>query len=243
MARGPVLLPLVLTNVEIAQLTAWSRRPKTARALAERAAIILASATGAPSTEVAAAVGVNRTTVGKWRARFLAYRLDALLYAPLPEAPRTITDSDVERVIRKTLEERPPVTEATHWSTLMMAQAASLTQTAVVRIWHAYCLQPHREETFKLSTDPLFIDKVRDVVELYLQPPERALVLCIDEKTQVQTLYRTAPLLPLRPSQPERRSHDYERHSTTSLFAALYIATGKVIALCHPRHRAIEFRP
>jgi transposase len=242
MARGPVLEPLVLTDAEIAQLTAWSRRPKTARALAERAAIILASATGAASTEVAAAVGVNRGSVGKWRTRFLAQRLDGLLDAPRPGAPRTITDGDVERVVRKTLEERPAEAAATHWSTRTMAHAAGVTQTAVVRIWHAYGLQPHREETFKLSTDPLFIDKVRDVVGLYLQPPERALVLCVDEKTQVQALDRTAPLLPLRPGQPERHTHDYVRHGTTSLFAALDVATGQVITRCHARHRAIEFR-
>lgn len=240
MPRGPMLSPLDLTEAELAQLTAWSRRPKTARALAERAAIILASARGAPSTDVAAAVGVTRQTVGKWRTRFLAQRLDGLLDAPRPGAPRTITDGDVERVIRTTLEAQPM--DATHWSTRAMAQAAGVSQTAVVRIWHAYGLQPHRSETFKLSTDPLFIDKVRDVVGLYLQPPERALVLCVDEKTQVQALDRTAPLLPLRPGQPERRTHDYTRHGTTSLFAALDIATGKVITACHTRHRAREFR-
>jgi transposase len=145
-------------------------------------------------------------------------------------------------VVRKTLEERPAEAAATHWSTRTMAHAAGVTQTAVVRIWHAYGLQPHREETFKLSTDPLFIDKVRDVVGLYLQPPERALVLCVDEKTQVQALDRTAPLLPLRPGQPERHTHDYVRHGTTSLFAALDVATGQVITRCHARHRAIEFR-
>jgi transposase len=237
-----MLQPLVLTETEIAQLTAWSRRPKTARAMAERARIILASASGAPSLAVAQAVGVTRQTVGKWRTRFLADRVDGLLDAPRPGAPRTITDGDVERVIRKTLEDRPPADEATHWSTRTMAQAAGVTQTAVVRIWHAYGLQPHREETFKLSTDPLFIDKVRDVVGLYLQPPERALVLCVDEKTSVQALDRTAPLLPLRPGQPARRTHDYTRYGTTSLFAALDVATGKVIARCHPRHRAVEFR-
>ena len=242
MARGPMLQPLVLTDAEIAQLTAWSRRPKTARAIAERARIILASASGAPSLAVAQAVGVTRQTVGKWRTRFLADRVDGLLDAPRPGAPRTITDGDVERVLRTTLEGRPAVADATHWSTRTMAQAAGVTQTAVVRIWHAYGLQPHREETFKLSTDPLFIDKVRDVVGLYLQPPERALVLCVDEKTSVQALDRTAPLLPLRPGQPERRTHDYTRYGTTSLFAALDVATGKVIARCHPRHRAVEFR-
>lgn len=242
MSRGPQLAPLVLTDAEVSQLTAWSRRPKTARALAERARIILASATGAPNLTVAAAVGVTYQTVGKWRQRFLAQRLDGLLDAPRPGAPRTITDGDVERVIRKTLEEHPPTADATHWSTRTMARAAGVTQTAVVRIWHAYGLQPHREETFKLSTDPLFIDKVRDVVGLYLNPPERALVLCVDEKTQVQALDRTAPLLPLRPGQPERHTHDYVRHGTTSLFAALDVATGKVIADCHQRHRAREFR-
>src|SRR5262245_34719668 len=186
MPRGPTLQPLELTEAEFAQLTAWSRRPKTARALAERAQIILASASGAPSMTVAAALGVTRQTVGKWRTRFLAQRVDGLLDAPRPGAPRTITDGDVERGIRKTLEERPLADEATHWSTRAMARVAGVTQTAVVRIWHAYGLQPHREETFKLSTDPLFIDKVRDIVGLYLQPPERALVLCVDEKTQVQ---------------------------------------------------------
>lgn len=244
MGRGPKLQPLVLTDAEVAQLTAWGRRPKTARALADRARIILASAAGAPNTTVAEAVGVTFQTVGKWRARFLAQRLDGLLDAPRPGAPRTITDGDVERVIRTTLEERPADTSgtATHWSTRAMASAAGVTQTAVVRIWHAYGLQPHRTETFKLSTDPLFIDKVRDVVGLYLDPPERALVLCVDEKTQVQALDRTAPLLQLQPGQPERRTHDYTRHGTTSLFAALDVATGKVITACHQRHRAIEFR-
>lgn len=242
MSRGPQLQPLVLTDAEIAQLAAWSRRPKTARAIADRARIILASATGAPNTTVAAAVGVTFQTVSKWRRRFLAARLDGLLDAPRPGAPRTITDGDVERVIRKTLEERPDPADATQWSTRTMARAAGVTQTAVVRIWHAYGLQPHREETFKLSTDPLLIEKVRDVVGLYLAPPERALVLCVDEKTQVQALDHTAPLLQLRPGQPERHTHDYTRHGTTSLFAALDIATGKVIAECHHRHRAREFR-
>lgn len=240
MSRGPQLQPLVLTDDEIAQLTAWSRRPTTARALAERAQIILASATGAPNLTVADVVGVTFQTVGKWRRRFLAARLDGLVDAPRSGAPRSITDGDVERVIRKTLEERPA--EATHWSTRLMATAAGVTQTAVVRIWHAYGLQPHRVETFKLSTDPQFIDKVRDVVGLYLAPPERALVLCVDEKTQVQALDRTAPLLQLQPGQPERHTHDYTRHGTTSLFAALDIATGTVIAACHQRHRAREFR-
>ena len=245
MSRGPQLQPLVLTDAEIAQLTAWSRRPKTARALSERAQIILASAAGAPNLTVAEVVGVTFQTVGKWRQRFVAARLDGLLDAPRSGAPRSgaprsITDGDVERVIRKTLKEHPA--EATHWSTRLMATAAGVTQTAVVRIWHAYGLQPHRAETFKLSTDPQFVDKVRDVVGLYLSPPERALVLCVDEKTQVQALDRTAPLLQLQPGQPERHTHDYTRHGTTSLFAALDVATGQVIAACHQRHHAREFR-
>ena len=240
MARGPKLTPLVLTETEIAQLTAWSRRPKTARAVAERARIILTSATGAPNMTVAATLRLTKTTIRKWRSRFLAQRLDGLLDAPRPGAPRTIGDGDVERVIRKTLEDAPPT--ATHWSTRTMAHAAGMSQTAVVRIWHAFGLQPHRTETFKVSTDPLFIDKVRDVVGLYLDPPERALVLCVDEKTQVQALDRTAPLLPLAPGLPARRTHDYIRHGTTSLFAALDVASGHVIAECHQRHRALEFR-
>lgn len=240
MPRGPKLQPLVLSATETAQLTAWSRRPKTARALAERARIILASASGAPNLAVAKTVGVTFQTVGKWRQRFLRARLDGLLDAPRPGAPRAITDGEVERVIRQTLESRPA--DATQWSTRSMARTVGMTQTAVVRIWHAYGLQPHREATFKLSTDPLFIDKVRDVVGLYLAPPERALVLCVDEKTQVQALDRTAPYLPLGPGHAARRSHDYVRHGTTSLFAALDIATGTVIAACHDRHRAREFR-
>ena len=240
MPRGPKLQPLELSANEIAQLTAWSRRRKSGRALAERALIILGSASGAPNLTVAEALGVTYQTVGEWRQRFLASRLDGLLDSPRPGAPRSITDGAVERVIRETLESRP--TDSTHWSTRSMARAVGMTQSAVVRIWHAYGLQPHREETFELSTDPLFIDKVRDVVGLYLAPPERALVLCVDEKTQVQALDRTAPYLPLGPGQPARRTHDYVRHGTTSLFAALNVATGNVIAACHPRHRAREFR-
>ena len=240
MPRGPQLQVLELTASETAQLTAWSRRRKTARALAERALIILGSASGAPNLTVAEALGVTYQTVGKWRQRFLTARLDGLLDTKRPGAPRSITDGDVERVIRQTLESRPA--DATHWSSRSMARAVGMTQTAVVRIWHAYGLQPHREATFKLSTDPLFIDKVRDVVGLYLAPPERALVLCVDEKTQVQALDRTAPYLPLGPGQPARRTHDYVRHGTTSLFAALNVATGQVITACHERHRAREFR-
>jgi transposase len=240
MARGPKLHPLVLTDDELAQLTAWSRRPTTARALAERARIILASASGATNLDVAAACDVTYQTVGKWRARFVRDRLDGLVDAPRPGAPRTVTDGDVERLIRKTLEERP--TEATHWSTRTMAHASGLSQSAVSRVWRAFGLQPQRSETFKLSTDPQFIDKVRDVVGLYLSPPANALVLSVDEKTQVQALDHTAPLLPLKPGQVERRTHDYTRHGTTSLFAALNVATGHVLARCETRHRAVEFK-
>jgi transposase len=183
---------------------------------------------------------VSQPTVGKWRRRFLAKRLDGLLDAPRPGAPRTITDAAVERVLTRTLETRPPA--ATHWSTRAMAQACGLSRGTVHRIWRAFALQPHRTETFKLSTDPLFIEKVRDIVGLYLHPPERALVLCVDEKSQIQALDRTQPLLPMRPGQVERRTHDYVRHGTTSLFAALDAKTGQVIGELHRRHRAIEFR-
>jgi transposase len=181
-----------------------------------------------------------KPTVGKWRGRFIARRLDGLLDEPRPGAPRQITDAQVERVITLTLESTP--WNATHWSTRLMAQRCGMSQSAVSRIWRAFALQPHRSETFKLSRDPLFIEKVRDIVGLYLDPPERALVLCVDEKAQIQALDRTQPLLPLRPGQIERRTHDYERHGTTSLFAALEMASGKVIGECHRRHRSVEFR-
>jgi transposase len=178
--------------------------------------------------------------VGKWRTRFVVNRLDGLLDEPRPGAPRAISDKDVERVITLTLESTPR--DATHWSTRSMAKTSGLTQSAVSRIWRAFALQPHRSETFKLSTDPLFIEKVRDIVGLYLNPPERALVLCVDEKSQIQALDRKQPILPMRPGQIERRTHDYSRHGTTSLFAALDVKTGEVIGECHRRHRAIEFR-
>jgi transposase len=181
----------------------------------------------------------SRVTVGKWRTRFAAKRLDGLLDEPRPGAPRKLLDRDVERVITKTLESMPE--DATHWSTRSMAKASGLSRSSVGRIWRAFSLQPHRSETFKLSTDPLFVEKVRDIVGLYLNPPERALVLCVDEKSQMQALDRTQPLLPMRPGQVERRTHDYVRHGTTSLFAALDMKTGAVIGECHKRHRALEF--
>jgi len=221
-------------------LERWSRRPKTAQALAQRARIVLACAAGVTNADVSAQVRVTRQTVGRWRARFLKKRLDGLLDEPRPGAPRKITDAHVERVITMTLESTPR--EATHWSTRSMAKSCGLSQTAVSRIWRAFALQPHRSETFKLSKDPLFIEKVRDIVGLYLNPPDKALVLCADEKSQVQALDRTQPLLPMRPGQVERRTHDYVRHGTTSLFAALDVKSGKVIGECHRRHRAREFR-
>ena len=182
---------------------------------------------------------ITGATVCKWRQRFVEDRLDGLSDEPRPGTPRSITDAQVEDVITRTLESKPD--NATHWSTRGMAKAVGLSQTAVVRIWQAFGLKPHKSETFKLSTDPLFIDKVRDVVGLYLSPPEKALVLCVDEKSQVQALDRTQPLLPLQPGQAERHSHDYERHGTTSLFAALAVATGQVIGACYRQHRQQEF--
>jgi transposase len=188
---------------------------------------------------VAARQRVTPQTVSKWRARFVEQRLDGLLDAPRPGAPRSIDDTRIDAVIAKTLESVPA--GATHWSTRSMARDAGLSQTAVSRIWRAFGLQPHRQETFKLSSDPLFVEKVRDIVGLYLDPPVKAMVLCVDEKSQIQALDRTQPLLPLAPGIPERRTHDYARHGTTTLFAALDIATGEVIGETHRRHRSSEF--
>jgi transposase len=183
---------------------------------------------------------VHIQTVSKWRERFRARGVDGLLDEPRPGQPRKVTDAHVEAVIARTLESKPA--DATHWSTRSMAQATGLNQTAISRIWRAFALQPHRSESFKLSKDPLFIDKVRDIVGLYMNPPERALVLCVDEKSQIQALERTSPLLPMRPGQAERRAHDYLRHGTTSLFAAIDTKTGNVIGQTHRRHRSEEFR-
>ncbi len=240
MRRGRPRQFLTITEQERETLERWARRPKTAQALAQRSKIILACATGATNTEVADQMRVTRQTVGRWRVRFCNKRLDGLLDEPRPGAPRQITDEHVERVITMTLESTPR--DATHWSTRSMAKACGLSQTAVVRVWQAFGLKPHRVETFKLSKDPLFIEKVRDIVGLYLNPPDKALVLCADEKSQVQALDRTQPLLPMRPGQVERRTHDYVRHGTTSLFAALDVKSGKIIGRCHRRHRALEFR-
>ncbi len=238
--RGRPKAEVVVSAEERETLERWARRPKSAQALAQRARIVLGCAHGATNGEVAARLHVTPQTVCKWRGRFVARRLDGLLDEPRPGAPRTHTDAAIERLISKTLETIPH--DATHWSTRAMAKATGMSQSTVGRIWRAFGLQPHRSETFKLSTDPLFVEKVRDIVGLYLNPPEHALVLCVDEKTQVQALDRTQPLLPMRPGQVERRTHDYERHGTTSLFAALDVKSGKVIGECHRRHRATEFR-
>ncbi len=232
--------PLGLTSDERETLEQWSRRPKTSQALAERARIVLACTERKTNTQIAIELRVHRNTVAKWRARFGKNRLDGLLDEPRPGAPRKISDAAVERVIAKTLEAKPR--DATHWSTRSMARETAMSQSAISRIWRAFGLQPHRSETFKLSKDPLFIDKVRDIVGLYMDPPDRAMVLCVDEKSQIQALDRTRPLLPLRPGQVERRTHDYVRHGTTSLFAALDVKTGSIIGECHRRHRAVEFR-
>jgi transposase len=238
--RGRPLPPLRVSDSERAILERWLRRPKTAQALAKRAQIVLSCAEGQSNGAVAEQLGLTRQSVGKWRSRFLRTGVDGLLDEPRPGAPRTITDEDVERVITLTLESTPE--DATHWSTRSMAKASCLSQSAISRIWRAFALQPHRTETFKLSSDPLFIEKVRDIVGLYLNPPDRALVLCVDEKSQIQALDRSQPLLPMRPGQIERRTHDYVRHGTTSLFAALDMKSGAVIGECHRRHRSIEFR-
>ena len=239
MRRGRPLPKLELTVEETNRLVEWARRRTTAQALALRARIVLGCAQGAMNAEVAQRLRVTVQTVGKWRQRFVELRLDGLVDAPRPGQPRKISDAKVEEVLAMTLERRPK--EATHWSTRLMAKATGLNQTAVLRIWQAFGLQPHRTETFKLSTDPLFIDKVRDIVGLYLSPPTHAMVLCVDEKSQIQALDRTQPLLPLSFGVAERRSHDYVRYGTTTLFAALDLATGKVIGELHRRHRSSEF--
>ena len=237
---GRPIPSVILTAEERAMLEGWARRPTTAQATALRARLILGCAAGKTNTAVARELRVTKQTVGKWRSRFVTKRLDGLLDEPRPGAPRTVTDAAVERVVTLTLETAPR--DATHWSTRAMARQCGVSQSTVSRIWRAFSLQPHRSETFKLSPDPLFIDKVRDIVGLYLNPPDKALVLCVDEKAQIQALDRSQPLLPMRPGQVERRTHDYRRHGTTSLFAAFDTQSGRVIGQQHRRHRAIEFR-
>ena len=236
----PRAVEVLLSDGEREQLEAWARRRKSAQALAVRSRVVLAAAEGLKNTQIAERLGIRRATAAKWRTRFVTERLDGLVDEPRPGRPRTVSDAQVEAVIVATLERVPR--DATHWSTRSMAAEVGLSQSAVLRIWRAFGLQPHRQETWKLSKDPQFIDKVHDVVGLYLDPPERAVVLCVDEKSQIQALDRTAPILPMLPGVPERATHDYKRAGTSSLYAALNIASGKIIGSLHARHRAIEFR-
>lgn len=237
---SPFATLICLSEDDRSTLEGWVHRRKTAQDLALRARIVLACATGATSSAVARALGTSRPNVQKWRRRFAEQGPPGLLDQPRPGAPRQIGDAAIERLLALTLETAPE--NATHWSTRSMAARAGMSQAAVSRIWRTFGLTPHRSEAWKLSTDPLFIDKVRDVVGLYMNPPDHALVLCVDEKPQIQALERTAPVLPMRPSEPERMSSDYRRHGTTDLFAALEVQTGRVIASCKPRHRSLEFR-
>jgi transposase len=240
MRTGRPVAAVTVTAEQRLELERWSRRPKTAQALAMRSRIVLLAAQGGNNKSIAQKLSTTPHTVGKWRKRFAHAGNDGLLDEPRPGTSRKLSDRQVELVLARTLESRPE--SATHWSTRDMAKACGLSQSSISRIWRAFSLAPHRSETFKLSQDPLFIEKVRDIVGLYLAPPDRALVLCVDEKSQIQALDRTAPLLPMRPGQIERRTHDYARHGTTSLFAALNTKTGKVIGQTQQRHRSEEFR-
>ena len=241
MAPGPKPITLVLSEMEREALLGLLRRRSTSQDVALRARIVLACADPqATNTGIAEQLGISRQSVVTWRARFNAHRLSGLGDAPRSGAPRKVGDEAIERLIALTLETQPE--GATHWSTRAMAKRAGMSQTMVSRVWRAFGLQPHRTETFKLSRDPAFVDKVRDVVGLYMSPPDRALVLCVDEKPQIQAVEGTTPVLPMRPGQVERRSHDYKRHGTLDLFAALDVRAGTVIGACKGRHRALEFR-
>ena len=236
---GPSASAIELTDDERAELLRLTRRRTSAQALAMRARIVLAAADGLNNAQIATKLDVCRPTVITWRDRFAQRRLEGLHDEPRSGAPRTVSDEQVHEVVTRTLETKPK--DATHWSTRTLAEELGLSQSTVSRVWRAFNLQPHRAETFKLSTDPLFVDKVRDVVGLYMSPPDKAIVLCIDEKSQVQALDRTQPVLPMRPGSPERHTHEYVRHGTTSLFAALDVQTGVVIGACHRKHRHQEF--
>jgi transposase len=238
MGRPAALIEL--SEKERSELEGLLRRRRTAQGLAQRAQIILLAADGLENKAIAHRTGTVENTVGKWRRRFAEQRLDGLLDEPRPGRPREIGDDEIAETIRLTLETSPK--GATHWSLRSMADAVDHAPSTIHRIWKAFGLQPHRAESFKLSTDPLFVEKVRDIVGLYMTPPEHALVLCVDEKSQIQALDRSQPVLPMRPGQIERRSHDYTRHGVTSLFAALDIATGRIIGKCYRRHRSQEFR-
>src|ERR687889_290870 len=231
---------LDLGEAERAELQGWSRRRRTAQGLALRARIVLRAAEGLSNTAIADELGVAKHTVGKWRERFARDRLEGLRDEPRSGAPRTVTDGRIAELLVRTLEAAPE--DATHWSTRSMAAACGLSPATVHRVWRAFGLKPHRTATFKLSTDPLFVEKVRGIVGLYLAPPDRALVLCVDEKPQIQAAQGTAPALPLRPGQAERRTHDYRRHGTLDLFAALDVRAGTVVGACERRHRSVEFR-
>jgi len=231
--------PLNLTDVERDELATLVRRPRTPRALADRCRVILLDERGLTYAQIGEKLDMREQTVLKWRSRFLTGRTAALNDKPRPGAKRTITDEKIAEVVKMTLEQKPP--DATHWSLRSMAEASGISRHSVNKIWRSFNLQPHRAETFKLSRDPNFVEKVRDIVGLYMNPPENALVLCVDEKSQMQALDRSQPLLPMRPGQIERRTHDYIRHGTSSLFAALMVKTGVVISECHRRHRSKEF--
>lgn len=237
--RGRPLPALSLSDEERAYLERQVRRHRVSRSFSDRCRIILRCAEGLQNQTVAGELGVHEHTVGKWRRRFLADRIDGLLDEQRPGRPRSIADDEVAAVVERTLYAKP--SDATHWSIRSMAKEVGLSHTTIRRIWSAFGLQPHRSETFKLSSDPLFVDKVRDIIGLYLSPPDRAMVLCVDEKSQIQALDREQPVLPMMPGIPERQTHNYVRHGTTSLFAALDIASGFVIGKCYKRHRAKEF--
>lgn len=239
MPRGRAVCPLVLSEEERSYLERQVRRHRAPRSLSDRCRIILRCSEGLSNKATAAELGICEHTVGKWRRRFLKDRLDGLLDEPRPGRPRTIGDDQVAAVVERTLRSKPA--DATHWSIRSMGKEVGFSHTTIRRIWTAFGLQPHRDERFKLSSDPLFVDKVRDIVGLYLSPPDRALVLSVDEKSQIQALDRSQPILPMMPGVPERRTHDYARHGTTSLFAALDVASGFVIGKCYKRHRAKEF--
>jgi transposase len=239
MSKGRPTRPLNVTDEEKEKLALLARRPKSAQAVAMRARIVLGCDEGLSNGAVAKKLHITGATVGKWRERFRVNRMEGLLDEPRPGAPRSITDAHVEAVVTKTLESMPD--HSTHWSTRLMAQKAGLSQSAIVRIWRAFGLQPHRVDNFKFSKDPQFVEKVRDIVGIYMNPPEHAMVLCVDEKSQVHALNRTQPILPLAPGVPARQSHDYERHGVTSLFAALDVASGVTISSCYRQHRHQEF--
>ena len=236
---GRPVIVISLSKAEKRQLEELVRRRRAAKADVQRARVVLLSAEGIPGKEIARRVDLSERTVGKWRQRFLTQRCTGLSELPRSGAPRRVSDEQIEEIIRRTLESTPA--GSTHWSTREMAKRCGFSRQTVSRIWRTFGLQPHRSENFTISNDPYFVDKVRDVVGLYLDPPANALVLCVDEKTQVQALERSQPVLPMRPGQPERRTHDYYRHGTLSLFAALEVATGRIISATKPKHRSAEF--